>query len=152
MLLFGVLGIGVGALWAQVFPLNKFLWTSSYVVYTAGFAVVCLGAVYWLIDLRRVRGVWDQPWVWLGMNPLVAYCGSQVMFIALQILYIGTPPNHTHLIAVITNTLFGANWEVIEVTNWHNTRWPALIWALICLSFWTMITGLMYRRRLFVKI
>jgi len=152
MLLFGVLGISLGALWGQVFPLNKFLWTSSYVVYTAGFALVFLGSVYWLIDLRQVRGAWDQPCVWLGMNPLIAYCGSQVMFIALQILYIGTPPQHTHLISVISNALFGVNWDVSGVTGWRDPHWPALIWALICLSFWTMVTGLMYRRRLFLKI
>jgi predicted acyltransferase len=49
LLLFGLLGIAVGALWGLVFPLNKLLWTSSYAVYTAGFALIFLGFWYWLV-------------------------------------------------------------------------------------------------------
>jgi predicted acyltransferase len=152
LLLCGCLGIGLGALWGLVFPLNKFLWTSSYVVYTAGFALVFLGAWFWLIDIKQVKTVWVMPAVWLGMNPLLAYCGAQIMFIALHVLYIGTPPHHTHFIAVISSALFGENWDVIGPTNRHDPHWPALVWALLCLSFWTMLMGLLYRKRIFLKI
>ena len=48
LLLAGLLGIIAGAAWGLVFPLNKYLWTSSYVVYTAGFALIFLGFWYWL--------------------------------------------------------------------------------------------------------
>lgn len=152
LLLCGCLGIVFGALWGLVFPLNKFLWTSSYVVYTAGFALVFLGAWFWLIDIKQVKTVWVMPAVWLGMNPLLAYCGAQIMFIALHVLYIGTPPHHTHFIAVISSALFGENWDVIGPTNRHDPHWPALVWALLCLSFWTMLMGLLYRKRIFLKI
>ena len=152
LLLFGVLEVAVGRLWGLVFPLNKFLWTSSYVVYTAGFALIFLGFWYWLADLRQMGAIWLQPAVWLGTNPLLAFCGSQLVFIALHVLYIGTPPQHTHLITVISSALFGENWDVIGQTAWHDPHWPALAWALICLSFWTSLTGLLYRQRLFLKI
>ncbi|MGB8990836.1 MAG: DUF5009 domain-containing protein [Desulfobaccales bacterium] len=152
LLLCGCLGIGLGALWGLVFPLNKFLWTSSYVVYTAGFALVFLGAWFWLIDIKQVKTVWVMPAVWLGMNPLLAYCGAQIMFIALHVLYIGTPTHHTHFIAVISSALFGENWDVIGQTNWYDPHWPALVWALLCLSFWTTLMGLLYRKRIFLKI
>jgi predicted acyltransferase len=152
LLLFGVLGVAGGWVWGLVFPINKFLWTSSYVVYTAGFALIFLGFWYWLVDLRQYRGIWLQPAVWLGMNPLFAFCGSQLVFIALHVLYLGTPPNHTHLIAVISNALFGENWDVIGQTAWHDPHWPAFAWALVCLSFWTSLTGLLYRQRIFLKI
>jgi len=152
LLLFGFLGIVLGKVWGLVFPLNKFLWTSSYVVYTAGFALVFLGFCFWLIDLRQVNAIWVSPAVWLGMNPLFAYCGSQIVFIALQILYIGTPTHHTHLITIISTALFGKNWDVIGRTAWHDPHWPGLFWALICLTFWTLLTGLLYRKRIFLKI
>lgn len=152
LLLFGAIGIVAGAAWGLVFPLNKFLWTSSYVVYTAGFALIFLGFWYWLVDLRQFGGIWLQPAIWLGMNPLLAYCGSQIVFIALHTLYIGTPPQHTHLIAVISNALFGENWDVLGPTAWHDPHWLALIWALLCLTFWTLISGILYRQKVFLRV
>jgi predicted acyltransferase len=152
LLLFGFLGIVLGAVWGLVFPLNKFLWTSSYAVYTAGFALVFLAAWYWLVDFRQARVIWVWPAVWLGMNPLFAYCGSQIVFIALHTLYIGTPSHQTHLIAVISSALFGENWDVIGQTAWHDPHWPGLFWALLCLTFWTSLTGLLYRQRIFFKV
>lgn len=149
---FGILGIVVGRLWGMVFPINKFLWTSSYVVYSGGFALIFLGFWYWLVDLRQEQAILTQPCIWLGMNPLIAYCGSQLVFIALHTLYIGTPSRHTHLIAVISTALYGENWDVIGQTIWHDPHWPALSWALLCLTFWTVVTGLFYRRRIFLKI
>ena len=152
LMLCGFLSIGVGALWGLAFPFNKFLWTSSYVVYTAGFALIFLGFWYWLADLRQFGGIMLQPAIWLGMNPLLAYCGAQIVFIALHTLYIGTPPQHTHLIAVISNALFGVNWDVIGQTAWHDPHWLALVWALLCLSFWTLVTGILYRKRVFLRV
>jgi predicted acyltransferase len=150
--LFGFFGIVLGALWGLIFPINKFLWTSSYVVYTAGFALIVLGFWYWLIDLHQSQMIWTQPFVWLGMNALFAYCGSQIVFIALHTLYIGTPAQHTHLIALISNALFGVNWDVIGQTFWHDPHWPALVWALLCLTFWTLVTGFLYRKRIFFRV
>jgi predicted acyltransferase len=152
LFLFGFCGIFVGTAWGYVFPLNKYLWTSSFVVYTAGYALMFLAFWYWLIDLKQVKTVWAQPLVWLGMNPLVAYCGAQLGGLALGILYVGTPTEHTHFIAIIHNLLFGENWEIVGQSSWRNPRWPSLAWALIYLSFWTGLTGLLYRRRLFLKL
>jgi len=55
------------------------------VVYSTGFALVSLGARYWLFDLHDWRIFAIQPLVWLGMNPLFAYVGAQLGAIALGI-------------------------------------------------------------------
>jgi hypothetical protein len=86
------------------------------------------------------------------MNPLFAYCGAQIGGLALGALYIGTATNHTHLFTIVTDALFGAHWEIPGQTSWHDPRWPSLYWALLYLSFWTLLTGLLYRRRIFLKI
>jgi predicted acyltransferase len=145
-------GIFLGSLWDYLFPLNKYLWTSSFVVYTGGYALMFLAAWYWLLDVKQARAPWAQPFVWLGMNPLLAYCGAQIGSLALGVLYWGTPTRHTHLITIIQTALFGKNWEVAGLTSWPDPRWPSLLWALIYLSFWTGLMGLLYRRRIFVKI
>jgi hypothetical protein len=107
---------------------------------------------FWLTDIEKVKTVWAQPLVWLGTNPLLAYCGAQIGGIALGALYIGTPTEHTHLISIISNALFGENWDVVGQTSWRDPRWPSLCWAMIYLSFWTLVAGLLYRKRIFVKL
>ncbi len=59
-------------LWAIWFPLNKKLLTSSYVLFTAGFALVCLAACYWANDIRRWRAVWMKPFLIFGRNERIA--------------------------------------------------------------------------------
>jgi predicted acyltransferase len=145
LFLFGLLGIAVGALWGLVFPLNKNLWTSSFVLYTAGCALITLGLLYWLVDLKKVPWA-NKPFAWLGTRPLFAYCGSQVAFLALYTLYIGTPAEHTNLLLMILNGLFHEHWDIIGLTSWPDPRWPSLYWALLCLIFWTLLMGLFGHR------
>ena len=75
---FGVLGLVIGRFWHALFPINKSLWTSSYVVFTAGAACVAIATCLWLIDLRGVRW-WTKPFVIYGVNPLLAFAGSGLM-------------------------------------------------------------------------
>ena len=152
LFLFGFLNLVVGTAWGYVFPLNKYLWTSSFVLYTSGSALIFLAAWYWLTDIKQAEAVWAVPFVWLGMNPLIAYCGAQIGSLALGAMYIGTPEQHTHLITIILNTIFGENWDVVGKTSWQDPRWPSLYWGLIYLTFWTLVTGLLYRKRIFLKV
>ncbi|HKJ93824.1 MAG TPA: DUF5009 domain-containing protein, partial [Longimicrobiales bacterium] len=68
----GAVGLALGWLWGLVFPINKSLWTSSYVLFTSGFALVLLAACYWAIDIRGWRR-WATPFVAFGMNAIAAY-------------------------------------------------------------------------------
>ena len=93
-----------------------------------------------------------MPFIWLGMNPLLAYCGAQIGSLALGALYIGTPTQHIHIITLMLNAIFGENWDVVGQTSWQDPRWPSLYWALTYVTFWTLLMGLLYRRRIFLKI
>ena len=145
----GCLGIPVGLAWGRVFPLNKYLWTSSYVVYSAGCALVSLGACYCLFDLLDWGIFVIQPLVWLGMNPLFAYVGAQLGSTALGIFYVGTVTHHTHLGPLIEGFLFGKPWQVLGKPL---CSWPVFSWALLYLTFWTFLTGLLYRKRIFFRV
>ena len=63
MFLFGIAAIVAGELWGFWFPINKKLWTSSYVVFTAGCALLCLAICYWAIDIKLHRGGWTKPFL-----------------------------------------------------------------------------------------
>lgn len=73
MLAFGVFGMFLGELWNIWFPINKKLWTSSYVLFAAGFAVVCLALCYWATDVKRWRGAWTKPFLIFGRNSIALY-------------------------------------------------------------------------------
>jgi predicted acyltransferase len=148
MLAAGCVGLLAGFAWGLVFPINKHLWTSSYVIYTAGWALIALGLCYLLFDLLDWRLFVFQPLVWLGMNPLFAYVGAQMGALALGTLYVGTATHHTHLGPLVEGFLFGQPWKVLGVI----CAWPMLDWAIVYLSFWTLLTGLLYRKRIFFKI
>ncbi len=79
MLWFGVMGIACGELWNLWFPINKKLWTSSYVLLAGGCALVCLVLCYWLIDVQRQRGPWTKPFLIFGTNAIAVYVFSELL-------------------------------------------------------------------------
>lgn len=68
----GAMLLIAGRLLHPYFPINKNLWTSSFVLFTGGFAMLALALCYWLIDVRGVR-LWTAPWLVFGMNAILAY-------------------------------------------------------------------------------
>src|SRR5206468_2764145 len=71
----GVALIAAGQAWHAVFPINKQLWTSSYVLLTAGAASILLAAFMYVIDIRGAHG-WIRPFVVLGQNAITLFVVS----------------------------------------------------------------------------
>jgi len=68
----GMILLSIGRILHPYFPINKNLWTSTFVLFTGGFALVLLAAFYWAVDLRGWRK-WAAPWLVFGMNAILAY-------------------------------------------------------------------------------
>jgi predicted acyltransferase len=68
----GIVLLIAGRLLHPFFPINKNLWTSTFVLFTGGFALLALAACYWMVDLRGWRK-WTAPWLVFGMNAILAY-------------------------------------------------------------------------------
>ena len=60
------------------FPINKNLWTSSFVMFTGGFALLALAFCYWIVDLRAWRA-WTWPFLVFGMNAILAYALAAIV-------------------------------------------------------------------------
>ena len=99
MVLLGMAGIVVGELWGLWFPINKKLWTSSYVLFTAGCALVCLAICYWLTDIKLRRGWWTRPFLIFGANAITAYVISELLggFAQLEGICFPTLAGDSHL-------------------------------------------------------
>lgn len=74
----GVSLLTLGFAWAQIFPVIKLLWTSSYVLVACGIGAVLLGLFYFLIEIRGWQR-WAEPFVWIGTNAITIYLVSSIV-------------------------------------------------------------------------
>ncbi|MEM1320737.1 MAG: heparan-alpha-glucosaminide N-acetyltransferase domain-containing protein [Bacteroidota bacterium] len=81
----GTLLVAIGLLWGLTFPINKALWTSSYVLYTSGIALLTLATIYWLVDVLGYRR-WTKPFVVYGTNALFIYVLSGLIAKSLYLI------------------------------------------------------------------
>ena len=72
MVLSGILLIALALLWDMVFPVNKNLWTSSFVLLTSGISLLLLSLFYLVTDIWKIRG-WSFIFVIIGLNPITIY-------------------------------------------------------------------------------
>lgn len=75
LLLIGTFSIFGALVWDIFFPINKAIWTSSYVLYTGGLACLVLGIAIEVLDVRSIKG-WEKPFQVFGLNPLIIYAFS----------------------------------------------------------------------------
>ena len=78
MVVAGAVLMALGAAWNVWFPINKNLWTSSYVLYTGGMAMALLALCYWAVEIRGWRK-WGAPFVWYGSNAITVYALSSAL-------------------------------------------------------------------------
>ena len=139
----GSLAMMVGLIWHWVFPINKGLWTSSYVVFTAGMAALCLASIMWIVDFQKVRG-WTRPFVIYGVNPIIAFIGAGVMArLIYSIIKVSSDGRRIPLQAWLYQTLF---------SSWLAPRNASLAFALAFVLFWYGILYLLYRRNIILKV
>jgi predicted acyltransferase len=74
----GLVLLAAGRLLHPYFPINKNLWTSSFVLFTGGFAMLALAACYWIVDVRVWRA-WAAPFLVFGMNAILAYALAAIV-------------------------------------------------------------------------
>lgn len=139
----GALGMMLGLIWNWSFPINKSLWTSSYVLFTAGMACVALATCMWIIDIHRVSG-WTKPFVIFGVNPIVAFVGSGIMARLIYTLWTVSYGGQTVSIQTAIYTSLYASW--LEPRN------ASLLFAITFVAFWFGILSIFYRRKIFLKV
>lgn len=142
LLISGVVLTGMGLVWGLVFPINKNLWTSSYVVFTAGTALLLLGLLYWLIDVRRMRGLWHTWMVVYGMNAIAVFVASGMLTKTLVRIRVDGGDG-TSLYNWIYETVF---------RSWAGDINGSLAFAVSYVAFWLTMMWFLHARRIYVKI
>lgn len=138
----GVIGIVIGEIWSLAFPINKNLWTSSYVVFTAGFGLVLLAAIYWVVEIRGWKK-WGAPFLWYGSNAIVVYALSSFVG-KCSIVFHSTWNNEQ----VMWKTMLYERFSEPLAQPIH----ASLLWALAYVLTFLVLAWIMYRKAIFVKI
>jgi len=138
-----VVCLAIGAVWAFSFPLNKKLWTSSYVLVAAGISIALLALLFWAIEVSGWRGKWSWPLSVFGSNAIAAYMISELLGTALDLV---------------------AGWihgQPFGVTRWVFVHWFSWIpeggLASFAYSFAYMAVcfipiWMLYRKKIFLKV
>lgn len=132
LLLWGCVGIAAGLLWHFQFPIIKKIWTSSFVLLTAGISSVLLASFYHFIDVRNHRK-WCLPFVWIGTNAITIYLIAHVVSLD-----------------GLAKRLIGGNVNAFFEGIHHGLG--ALLIALLGLSFSFLICRFFYSRKIFLRV
>jgi predicted acyltransferase len=139
----GTLGMMAGLMWNWVLPINKNLWTSSYVVFTAGMACVAIATIMWIVDVHGVKR-WTGIWVDFGLNPLTAYVGS--FFMARMIYSVLSVSYHGQTVPLedaIFRSLF---------LSWASPVNASLAFAVAFVLLWYVILVQLRRHNIILKV
>jgi predicted acyltransferase len=139
-----IAGLATGSLWGIWFPINKRLWTSSYVLYAAGWTLLALAICYFVIDIKKHQGAaWTYPWRVFGANAIFAYAFAELLSIVLEVVQIGRNGSKISLKEQIYATIFSPIGD------------PALASLLYSLSFVLVCfipCLILFKKRIFLKI
>jgi predicted acyltransferase len=138
----GWAGVIAGVIWGWVFPINKSLWTSSYVLFTAGLACHMLGVCYYLVDIKGYRK-WATPFVIYGMNAIAAFFLSSAFARVMNLIKVQDAGNEVALKTYIFKHFY---------LSWASPINASLAFAITYVLFFLGIMTIFYRKKIFIKL
>jgi predicted acyltransferase len=141
LVMFGLAAVVIGLIWGSFFPINKKLWSSSFVMLGTGWGLISFAACYELVDVRKYRK-WFQPFEIAGMNAIFLYVASIVLIKLLMVNQIGSGDGAKSVYVWLSNALFG----------WAGAVNSGLLFAIATVLLWLGVAYIMYRQKWFLKI
>jgi predicted acyltransferase len=141
-LIIGAALVGLGLLWNLLFPINKALWTSSYVLYTAGIAMMVLAIIYWLADVIKFRK-WGLFFIIFGTNALFSYFMAGVWTRLMLLIKIQNDGNGISLYTWLYER------TCVPVAGNMN---GSLMFAIIQMLFIWFIALILYKKKVLIRL
>jgi predicted acyltransferase len=141
----GLLGAGLvlillGELWNPWFPINKKLWTSSYVLFAAGISLVGLAVCYWLIEIRGWKKTWTYFWLVFGTNAITAYVLSELLASGLWSIKLSSSQT-------LSNFIYLDAFQRVQPSGVG-----ALLFAVAFVMVCWLVVWPLYVKRIFIKV
>jgi len=143
MFVIGNLAIFVSMFWDMAFPINKGIWTSSYVMYSSGLALIMFGMCYFLVDIKGYKW-WIKPFEVYGMNAIAVYFLSGIVSRLLTLIQVtDSMGKEIALKTYLYNNYFLTNFSPLNAS---------LVWALLYVLFWLGMMWILYWKKIFIKL
>jgi predicted acyltransferase len=140
----GLLVLLAGLVWDHWFPINKNLWTSSFVLFTGGAALLTLALFYWIVEIRNWRGIWTMPFLVFGMNAISGFVADSFVY----------GPGYTFTVKASNGTTL--SWHdaaQAKLMAWGlNAPNASLAYSIAALAFCWGLLWLLWRKRIFIKV
>ena len=150
LFLSGAVLIFIGFCWDIVFPINKKIWTSSYVVYTTGLALMVLGLFIYLLEFKNTRGAWSRFFDVFGKNPLFIFFLSG--FLPRILALFRWVDHHTQTgLPVYTSPLPWFYEHVCKPVS-SNLKNGSLLYAICMIAFYWCIVYLLDKKKIYIKV
>jgi predicted acyltransferase len=135
--------LALGYLWSLWFPLNKNLWTSSFVLVAAGYSLVLMTLVFWAVEHKGWKTGWTWMWLVFGSNAIAAYMFSELLPGVLHNIHFMAGGKRTDVIAFAFDHVFAR----IPDPGWAAFAYSVSFTAVCFVPVW-----MLYRRRIFLKV
>lgn len=139
LLAMGLAMLGIGYVWSVAFPINKALWSSSFVMVTAGWANILLALIYYLLDVRKLR--FGSLFAQVGANAITVYFLSS--FIS-KLFYLIKVDGETSVHGWLFQTIYVHGFMALETSS--------LLYALSVVGFYILLAHFLYRKNIFIKV
>ncbi len=142
MMMLGIISILLGWSWSYSFPINKNLWTSSFVLWTSGFALIVFALCYLFIDILNYKR-WSLPFKIFGMNALFAFT-FHVILLKLQFVFYFTLNDGSkgNMKAMLTEYWFGS----------YSNPNAALFYSILFLFINFLVVSFLYKKKIFIRL
>jgi len=150
LLIMALILMVTGYIWDMVFPINKKIWTSSYVVFTSGLAMATLGILIYAIEFKAYKGAWSRFFDVFGKNPLFIFVLSGFLPRVLGLIHIPDGTNEEGLPKYLSP--FGWLYQTICKPISVDERVGSLVYALILIAFYWFIVYLMDKKKIYIKV
>ncbi len=131
----------LGLFWSHYFPLNKRLWTSSYVLYTGGLAYILFALIFFLVEIIHFKK-WGNIFKYLGMNAITIFTLS--VFITISFYRLKIPGTG--------KTIHGWLYHSIYANYLGNNEMASFLYALSVVLFYSLVAWWLYKKKIFIKI
>ena len=145
----GVVLVFTGLAWDLVFPINKKIWTSSYVLYTTGLAIFTLSTLIFLIEFKNIRGKWSRFFDAFGKNPLFIFVLSGFLPRVLSLIRINSISETGKPVYI---SPFGWFYQHVCKNVSADLRNGSLLYALCIIFFYWFIAYMLDKKKVYIKV
>ncbi len=135
----GILMLLVGYAWDMVFPINKAIWSSSFVLVTAGWANIFLALIYYLTDVKGIQ--FGSIFRYTGSNAITLYFLSSFISKLFYSIHVGDDMS-----------IHGWLFETIFRHDFLSATLSSLLYGLTVVGFYLLLGLFMYRKKIFIKV